>query len=222
MKIYAVQIPPEGQTSPLEIHEDIPEDVYIFGNRYFSERGADEVSKIEIALYHAADFLEDLEKYGEDAFYSSFADLVSLEIPAPDHKREYTAADLEQWRAVLKKDLLDPDTTAAALSLITGREYKAAQIRGCCQREWNNILYPADYGREWLEYFEIEYFNTGAEWSINEDEPDDCGEYFYTHEWNEDGQRAEIAAALGVDPADVVLYVFDGYEKTPKYKEVLR
>lgn len=221
MKIYAVQVPPERQTSPLFL-EDIPENVYIFGNRHFYERGANEISDIRIALYNAADFLEDLEKYGDDAFYSSFSELAFYEIPAPKNKYEYNAADLEQWRDVLKKDPQDFDTIAAAISIITGREYKAAQLRGCCQREWNNILYPADYGREWLEEFEIEYFNTGAEWHINEGEPYDLGEYFYTHAWDEEGQRAEIAAALGVDPADVVLYVFDGYEQTPKYKEVLR
>ena len=32
--------------------------------------------------------------------------------------------------------------------------------------------------------------------------------------------RQEIAAAVGCNPSDVILYAFDGYERTPKYKEV--
>jgi hypothetical protein len=115
----------------------------------------------------------------------------------------------------------DDDAITTALQLITGDEYDAAQIRGCCQGDWNNIIYPTKYGREWLREFEIEYFNTGAEWRISENDPNnDDNYYMYTHAWSDDDIRAEIAAAAGVDPGDVILYTFTGWSRTPEYREV--
>ena len=55
------------------------------------------------------------------------------------------------------------------------------------------------------------------EWKI-----DDNGDTYtvYTHSWRDDEKRQEFADAVGCDPSDVILYAFDGYEYTPKYKEV--
>ena len=221
MKIYAKQVPPEYQESPLFM-EEWPENVYIFGNRHFRGHGAEYIENIKNSMYDAAIELKALPcgLY----CYNSFIEILNDLLPA-GNGREYSRADRLKWRALLLNfdagTITDNDAITTALQLITGREYDAATIRGCCQGDWNNVIYPSEYGREWLENFEIEYFNTGAEWRITENDPDsDDNYYFYTHAWNEDGQRAEIAAAAGVDPADVVLYVFDGYIKTAAYKEV--
>ena len=222
MKIYAKQVTPEYQESPLFMG-DWPENVYVFGNRYFNDRGGDYIENIKDSMYEAADELKELARGG--SYYDSFIDIIADILPAPTNKKEYSRADRLKWRALLLNfdagAINDDDAITTALQLITGDEYAAAEIRGCCQSEWNNIIYPAKYGAEWLREFEIEYFNTGAEWRINEGSPDSDDEYyFYTHAWSGDGQRAEIASAAGVDPADIVLYAFDGYEKTPVYREV--
>lgn len=222
MKIYAYQVAPEYQKSPLYT-EDIPENVYIFGNKRFTGRGADDIKNIINSMYDAADELKALMR--ARSYYNSFIEIIADMLPAPTHKNEYTRAERLQWRALLLHfdagAVTENDAITKALELITGREYAAAQICGCCQGDWNNIIYPSEYGPEWLKDFEIEYFNMGDEWRIHEDSPDsNYMYYFYTHAWNEDGQRAEIAIAAGVDPADVVLYVFDGYERNAIYKEV--
>lgn len=222
MKIYAKQVQPEYQESPLFM-EEWPENVYIFGNRYYNDHGAEYIENIKNSMYDAADALKELPR--GYSYYTSFIDIIADLLPAPENKNEYSRADRLQWRALLLNfdagAISDDAAITAALELITGDEYDAATIRGCCQGEWNNIIYPAEYGREWLRNFEIEYFNTGAEWRINEGSPDnDDNYYIYTHAWNDDEARAEIAAAAGVDPADVVLYVFDGYIHTAKYRTV--
>ena len=108
---------------------------------------------------------------------------------------------------------------AEALSIVTGKEWKCKEISGCCQSEWNYIYYrPEEWTEKALEYFEIEYFNTGDEWRIEDEEGDDLGSV-YTHEWNDDEQKREIAENIGVGPDDVTLYLFDGWTKTAKYKE---
>ena len=222
MKIYAKQVTPECQESPLFMDE-WPKNVYVFGNRHYNEHGAGDIENIKNSMYDAAEELKTLPRGYRN--YESFIDIIADLLPAPEHKNEYSRADRLKWRALLLNfdggTITDDDAITAALELITGNEYAAATIRGCCQGEWNNIIYPAQYGPEWLENFETEYFNTGAEWRINEGRPDnDENYYIYTHAWNEDGQRAEIAAAAGVDPADVVLYVFDGYAHTAVYRTV--
>ena len=222
MKIYAKQVTPEYQESPLFM-EEWPENVYVFGNRHYKDHGGEYIENIKNSMYDAADELKALPR--GRSYYNSFIDILADIIPAPENKKEYTRADRLKWRALLLNfdagAISDDDATTAALELITGAEYAAAEIRGCCQGDWNKILYPAEYGREWLEFFEVEYFNTGDEWQISEGIPDsDENYYFYSHAWNEDGIRAEIAAAAGVDPDDVILYVFTGYTRTPEYRLV--
>ena len=222
MKVYAKQVPPEHQESPLFMGE-WPENIYVFGNRHYNDHGGDDVENIKNSMYEAADELKALPH--RSGYYESFIDIIADLLPTPEHKEEYSRADRLKWRALLLNfdagTISDDDATTAALELITGDEYDAATIRGCCQGDWNNIIYPAKYGREWLNDFEIEYFNLGAEWHINiGDQDSDDNYYIYTYSWTDDGQRAEIAAAAGVDPADVVLYVFDGYTQTAEYRTV--
>lgn len=220
MKIYARQVPPEYQESPLFMG-DWPENVFVFGNRYFKDH---------------AERLEDIRRGLEDIYdvcqgwshYSNLADV----IPARDDGREYTRAERIKF-AVLAEEYAETGTREEnavlcdALELITGLEYEYTEIRGCCQGDWQNIIYPAEYGREWLECFESEYFNTGSEWIIDDtgdampDPADIVGWSLYAHAWGADAIRAEIAAAVGVNTDDVILYQFDGWTKTAKYQEVI-
>lgn len=223
MKIYAEQVAPEYQESPL-FYGDWPENVYIYGNRDY--KTSDKIEDLKNLIYDAADELKQLIRgaYGYFTEEYTLNDILKYFLPRDDG-REYSRAERLKWRELLLSfdyySDIDGDEITAALELITGEKYSAAEIRGCCQCEWTNILYPASYGREWLRDFEIEYFNMGDEWRISENSPDDDEiYYFYTHAWSDDGKRAEIAAAFGVDPADVVLYEFDEWTRTPNYREV--
>lgn len=224
MKIYAKQVPPEYQETPFYMDEQ-PENVYIFGNRHFRGLNADTIENIENNMYDAADELKRLMRGefapGEYSLIEILNDFLQAE-----NGREYSRADRLKWRALLlafdAEAITLDDALTAALELMSGKEYKFSQICGCCQGDWNNIIYPAEYGREWLNNFEVEYFNTGAEWRIAEGDPDgDDGYYFYSHAWSDDGIRAEIATAAGVDPSDVVLYAFDTWSQTGVYREVI-
>lgn len=85
-----------------------------------------------------------------------------------------------------------------------------------------------DWSREALAAFEIEYFNMGSEWIIDDGEfnPDTDsplninGYSVYVTAQDEEGIRKELAAVEGCSPADLVLYVFEGYIHIPKYKAV--
>ena len=223
MKVYAKQVPPEYQESPL-LYGDWPENVYVFGNRSFNQH-AERLEEIRAALQDLADEWEALNE-GGGGYYGSWQDALN-DLLTPDYERgEYTraerlelaklAAQFEWCRTSDENDIL-----CRVLQLITGKEWTAGTIRGCCQGDWQEIIYPAEYGRVWLEEFETEYFNTGDEWRINEGRPDGSDNYyFYSHGWNDDMIRQEIADAAGCDPGDVVLFKFTGWSRSASYEEV--
>lgn len=113
-----------------------------------------------------------------------------------------------------------------ALRWETGKEWKLETIRGCCQSDWQQILYPADeWTDEAIDRFEVEYFNTGTAWEVWEAEEltSEPGEaevmQVYCVEWTDDDHRAEIAEAMGGNPENVTLLKFKGWKRTPEWKE---
>ena len=223
MRVYAKQVPPEYQESPLFM-EDWPEDVYVFGNRSYNQH-AERLEEIRAALQELADIWEDLTS-GAPQYYYSWIDALNDILP-PDYERgEYTRAERLQLAKLAAQfewcgSGAENDILCDVLELITGRQWENNTIRGCCQGDWQEIIYPAEYGRAWLEEFETEYFNTGEEWRINEGDPDSGDNYyFYSHGWNDDLIRQEIAEAAGVNPGDVVLFKFTGWSRSASYEEV--
>ena len=194
MKIKAYQVAPEYQEAPLWAFNEMPEGVEICGNKDYERHTSATFDEV----------LECLE-------YGDFSDF------------EFTGYKAERMEELCNKygtrGANDEGIIAEALSIVTGQKWKYKQISGCCQSDWNYIYYRTD---EWaakaLEYFEIEYFNTGIEWRIENEEGDYMGSV-YTHEWDDDEKKREIAEQIGVNPGEVTLYLFDGWTKTAKYKE---
>lgn len=210
-KIYAQQVPPEYQESPLFM-EDWPENVYVFGNRHYNQH-AERLEEIRRGLEELADAWEEMNDGGH-SFYSCWREALNDLLPPDDARSEYTRAErLELAKLAAQfewcSSSAENDILCAVLELITGRAWEYGTLRGCCQGDWQEIIYPAEYGREWLKTFETEYFNTGTEWIVDTD-----GYAFsiYTTEWRDDDIRARIADAAGVSVDNVVLIDYDGEE----------
>ena len=195
MKIKAYQVAPEYQEAPLWVFDEMPEGVEICGNKNYIRHTSATFDEV----------LECLE-------YGDFSDF------------EFTGYKAERLEELCNKygtrGADDEGIIAEALSIVTGQKWEYKQISGCCKSDWNYIYYrPEEWTEKALEYFEIEYFNTGKEWRLEDEEGDDMGSV-YTHEWNDDEKKREIAENIGVDSDEVTLYLFDGWIKTAKYKEV--
>lgn len=227
-KVYARQIAPEWQRSPLEdAPECWPENVIITGNAQMHEHTTDIYDCIIAAYDNAAADAENLRNSG----YRNITELINDYFPPLELRgKPYSTRDIHAIHYTLKmygcRAYYEGLHIAEMLSAITGTEYRRDTLRGTCQSDWNDIYYPAEYGREWLAAFECEYFNTGEEWIFSdplEAPPDDPGDVdgcaVYVHGWRDAERRAEIADAAGVDPADVVLYEFSGWQQTAVYAE---
>lgn len=228
-KIYARQVPPEYQESPLLLTpHDWPENVFVFGNRDYN-RHDEYLQRVRLGLEEAAsawDYMQDGRPY-----YVSWAAALNDLLEPWEERGQYTRVERGKWADICRRyveceSYEENDILCEALEMISGEEWRSGTIRGCCQSDWQEIIYPAIYGRDWLECFEMEYFNTGSEWIIHDENtapesPEDIsGCSFYCYGWNDDKIRAEIAEAAGVSPDDVIMYSFSGWGRVASYAEV--
>ena len=223
MKIYAKQVPPEHQESPLFLDDCFPDNIAVFGHRNYNQHTFPAFDAVYRALYHgeALVALEDLR--AGCGYYDSWAAALADLLPV-DGRGPYTREERKKaWPDLLYRFYNchysdHNDLYCEALELMTGRPWDWCTLNGCVQRDWQEMIYPADdWSKEALERFEAEYFNTGTEWIVDPDGNSVC---VYVTAWDDDGTRQELADAYGCEPGDVVLLKFDGWSCTAQYVEV--
>lgn len=220
MKIYAKQVPPEWQESPLFIDGCFPEDVILDGNKDYISHTTEEYDNLFARMDDLSYELDKLET-GE-GWYKNATEAISDILPRHDGK-PYNTRQVHAWRRIIDEwDYRgNDDLICEALHLMTGKEYQAVTICGCCQSDWQDAYFPADWSRDDIAHFESEYFNTGSEWIIHDEAtepagPDDVSGYsLYCTSWNNDGIKQEIADCVGGSPEDVIIYPFEQYQKVP-------
>lgn len=219
MKMYAKQVPPECQESPLFLEPEFwPENVFVFGNRDFNQH-ADTLNALKTALENIVGVFDDMQT--GHGWTINLAHAIHCELP-PQYRREYSRPERLKLVELAQeygfaKSWEENGILCEVLELITGISWDHGTIRGCCQGDWQEIIFPADHGREWLNYFETEYFNTGTEWIIDSD-GDSIS--IYAHAWGNDGIKKELADAIGTEPENIILQTFSKWERTAVYVEV--
>lgn len=110
---------------------------------------------------------------------------------------------------------------ADIMSIVTGHKYEWSMIRGYCQREWQNVLYPADkYSHDVIEMLEGYYF-TGSDYRITIYEDDEETDCYYDFFWQDNDTIKELVAEqCGCNVDDVHLFYISGYSTIPTYTEV--
>ena len=219
-KVYAKQVPPEYQESPLFLGDTLlgwPDNIIVDGNNDYNSHKTKQyeavVDHFEEASYELAHW--EWREYQEISIEEYLVDMFP-----PAGRSSYTEEEISRWQEILKLNSID--NRCKAISLITGKKYSYTCLRGCCQSEWNYMYYPVeDWTNESLCAFESEYFNTGTEWIVHDEEnepeePDEINGFsMYCHSYD---PKEEIAKMMGVDPSYVVLYEFDGFTEIAKYK----
>lgn len=234
-KVYARQIRPEYQESPLE-WEGYPTDLIMPGNRDYRSHNTDHTAYRQIMFY----FDDMAESWKDDTLY----DFDGLEKRTKPHSltiakilhyygferedgKPWTNQQKHEWRMLMESNYSaeDEQVFLMALQLITGMEWETRYISGCCQGERAEIIYPVQaYSREDIDRFETAYFNLGTEWVIHDgnDAPESAndvsGACTYCYASDEDGIKKEIASLEGVQPEDVVLYYWTGEAISYKYR----
>lgn len=232
MKIYARQISPEYQESPLFMDEEFfPDNIAVCGNRDYYSHKPELFENVQNVLEQGelAEVLEYPKNWAD--WYKNATQAITEYLP-PTNGKKYSTNAIHALRCLI----IDYSCCACSkeneilckvLSIVDGRPWEWSTIRGCCQEDWQEVFYPVD---EWdkaaLEAFEVQYFNAGSEWIVHDEaespeSPDEINGFsMYCIAWNIDAIKAEIAEAAGGSPEEVVLYQFSGYSRTPIYEEV--
>lgn len=231
MKIYARQVPPEHQESPLMIDDCFWEEIICDGNRDYKSRTTHEYKRLKGSISEAAAEVEAIVKKNGYSPYKNITEIIH-DMFFRENRKRYTTKEIHTWKELLLyyqtcKREEENAVICQALKLMTGKSYSHRSIRGCCQSDWQRIYYPdGEYSAKSIECFETEYFNLGSEWIVHDDEtepetPNDITGYSqYCYSWNDDGIRKEIADSERCKPEEVVIYKFNGYIKTAVYEAV--
>lgn len=219
-KVYARQVPWEWQESPWDDEQLKIDKAALYGNRSYGRYVFDEFEQVVKALEEM-----DWDDVGDDRPYSTEQEMLLDYVP-PVGRDSYTNEEIETWKFASQMYNQNYGRNeqwgiCMGLTLMLGKEYDYKTLRGSCQSDWIYFIYPTDlYDDEAVRRLETEFFNTGEEWMIHDEETvPDCPEavngytmYVY------DDARKEIAAEAGVAPEDVVLWKYDGMRSIPKYK----
>lgn len=225
MKIYAKQVDPEKQESPLFIDGCFLENIILVGNRNFKTHTTKLYDKIQ------SDFVS---MANERSAYNHVDELLVDWGFVRQDGQPWTDIQIVKWDELLgevlnKWTIVKKRTITQVLSLLTGKKWGITTIYGYDPSDWQDIIYPVDeLSREDLREFEGMYFNMGTEWIVDTDtqemvkEPDDIdGFSMYVTENGDDNIKAKIAEQFdGATVKDVILYRFNGYIKIVKYEMV--
>lgn len=225
-KVYARQVAPEFQESPLFFDECFPENIAVFGNNDYEEHVPEIVEKVRNGLENC-----EMDEAMNQTYYATSLEEYMMESIPPVGREHYTKKELTEIENFVAdyglQSMRDKEIFCRILSIVTGKEWASKQICGSAQSEWNNIYYSVDeWTEEALAKLEIQYFNEGTEWIVHDEEYDPVGAEdisgysTYCTGWNDDEIRKELADSAGVSPEDVVMYKWNGWIQTACYMMV--
>lgn len=232
--VYARQINPAYQESPLFIFDEWPKDMILYGNRDYKSYTIPVFDRLmgdyEACMTEVCNVLE-----GNEDNYNNVTEAIMDYLP-PEHKDKYSTKDIHAWKQLLsewenvwdkKSRLNESDCIVEALDLMTGKEWDYSTIHGSCQGEWQTIYFVVDeWDKESRNAFEVEYFNMGSEWMIHDgcdqpEQPEDISGFTcYCTAWDEAGIREQLADIAGCKPEEIKAWAWNGETWMPKYKEI--
>lgn len=210
MAIIVRQIPDDMKVSPIELGEFVDwEDLNVYccdlGRFEYTTPEVDEIHNI-MRDYWLFDELPD-----DDMAMEIFDNLnENAEYPPMEVMKETIRAYFNGGRDMV-------EAIRCMLEYMTEKDYITEDIHGCVQGEIAIVLYRKEqYSNKAIRDFETEYYNLGTEWRVVDE--DGSSMYIYTHDFDIDRQKEEIAETLGEHTRDIVLEMFTGYVQIPKYE----
>lgn len=224
-KIYAKILNPEWYD--YRVYEDCiteSDDLIIEGGREWTSFNTELVKRIENLIN---DYLGwDYEHYYNNSIKAYLNDM----LPNKSNGKKLSPKEIHTIKQLLDDcgHNNETETIISILSIFKCEPYEVRWLKGCCQGECVKLYCPVSTSNEMSDYIEAWYFATGNEVEIHDcdsevNEPDDIEGYtFYTSSWKVEDIKNEVLQWTNSNPneTEVVLYKFDGYIKTPKYKLV--
>ena len=178
MALYARQINPSEQTSPFWEDTETWDGILLYEpiRKYAVDPHYKSILEVLQNYFDVSQDIAD-SRCGE---YDSIAEYINDVSPRQDNK-PYTEEQLTGWDDAAKSynfpkaDGYNPYSRiydemwgiCKALSLVSGEEFDWKEIHGCCQGEYNRVIYPESrFSEQDIRNFECEFFNLGTEWCV--------------------------------------------------------
>lgn len=233
-KIYCKQVDPELQEdnlfwigknkdnrSQLHWEDDIYADnVVICGNddylSYYT-KAYEKVLKIDDVGYEY-DCISN--PHTNHCYWDNVSQLINYYF-AKENGKKYSKKEIHEWKRLMDYWQDSEEDYLQALQLITGKKWRQVCIKGCCQRDWQYLYVSEEITDKDIDYIEMCYFNTGTEWLVFESEKD-FEEDNYSYSLYVDGYnvKTNLVERIGCKEEELVCLEFNGYIKTPQYKEI--
>lgn len=153
-------------------------------------------------------------------YWNNVSELINYYL-SKENGKKYSTKEIHQWKELFENWNEKEEEIVKALKLITGKTWRKVTIRGCMQREWQYLYVSEEISDEGIRYIEMCYFNTGSEWLVYENKEDfENEESAYSLYVENFDVKKELSERIGCEEEDLVCYEFDGYTKSPKYKEI--
>ena len=231
---HAYQIPPEYQESPLyyfsgksglDLENAGWPEITLTGNGHFRGYKSELYETAEQIDDAAEEYMNGKEWTGERA---RIVDVLRDRGIEKQNGKRWSPRELGQFKRIFENWDRNPYDGKNAdrriidtLELMTGRPWAVETLRGCSQSEWIDCYYPRDkYNRKALDILEMEYFNTGEEWTVydgDRDDPKADSFSMYVYAWKDDEKRKELADAAGCSPEEITLHEFTGWSRSACY-----
>ena len=194
----------------------------IIGGRDFASFTFEEYDRAE---NNFDDFLYQYELLLHKDYYARYNNLSELvnDMFWKSNGKKYSAKEIHTFKLLyqrIKKErnYAFDDYACEFLKLITGNKYNKKAIRGYCQGDYAEVVYPETIDKETIDYIEACYFGTGTEYSIYEEETEElltvddlenngCDNYFdYTALWNTTLYKQELAKRYNLPLENIIVY----------------
>lgn len=212
--IEARQVPTDLQESPIDLTYAEMFDLAIDGNRNFHPYCCEEYQQTK-------DFISHCLSYTWNKGIDTDQQLLDiLDNYLNSHGEITIDTGKKIWEKLLAYDHSKLTWATAILNILsiwTGDEWNVYTMRGTVQSEWQNVFYNTKtYTMEQIKLLEMDYFNLGTEWEIK-DGDDTWSIYCYKH--GDEELKEEIADAISRDVSEIKFFKFNGYVRTPDFKE---
>ena len=185
------------------IDDECYNDIIVIGSRDFSEINNSEYGELYNAIKKRADEMSgeimDINNSINDYYNTipeAVADMLGIDNITPIQADAVKNAAVSYWNNKISFD----EYAAELLTALTPHNWEAVTLRGCCQRDFITVLYPADvYNDAAISEYECFFFGMYNEYTARYN--DAAVTYYYSMRYNTDEIINNIAADFGVDPA---------------------
>ena len=191
------------------LDDEFYNNIIVIKSRDFNEINNSEYGELYDVIKNNADnmagILYDISNNENDIYNSAVDCIVDMLNLSPSLAPNTGQADeISDTAALYWYNKIDFNEYAAALlTALTPHEWNCRTLRGYCQRDWINILYPADvYSDDAIKEYECYFF--GMYYEYNARYNGDNIRYFYSDNYTRDEIINDIAADFNAAPDQII------------------